>query len=90
MGNKKGNVVIASVILAAALCVCTLVMLYGLRKFQNNIISYASAQKADVINRLRDQKNEVKQFTWNREARIRDFVRKEMRAAKLELDNTKK
>jgi hypothetical protein len=90
MGNKRGNVVIASVILAAALCVCTLVMLYGLRKFQNNIISYASAEKADVISILRNQKNEVKQFTWNREARIRDFVRKEMKSAKLELDNAKK
>ena len=89
MGNKKGNVVIASVILAAALCVCTLVMLYGLRKFQNNMISYARAEKADVISRLHDQKNEVKQFTWNREARMRDFVRKEMKSAKLELDNAK-
>lgn len=88
-GNKKGNVVIASVILAAALCVCTLAMLYGLRKFQNNVISYANTQKADVISRLRDQKNEAKKFVWNREARMRDFVRKELKSAKLELDNKK-
>jgi hypothetical protein len=90
LGNKKGNVMIASVILAAALCFCTVLMLYGLKKFQNNMISYASAQKADVIDRLRDQKNEAKKFVWNREARMRDFVRKEMKSAKLELDNAKK
>lgn len=89
LGNKKGNVVIASVILSAALCVCTIGMLYGLKKFQNNVFSFAVAQKMDAISRLKNQKHDAKNFVRNREARMRNFIRREMKTAKLELDTAK-
>ena len=85
LGNKKGNVVIASVILSVALCVCTVAMIYSLKRFKNSIIYYAEVQKGDVIGRLRYQKNELKQFVRNREARLRNFVRKELKGATLEV-----
>lgn len=88
-GNSRGNVVVAALILAVAMCVCTAGMLYGMKKFQNNIIRYTESQKEDAILRFKDQKNQLKKFVWNREARMRDFVRKELRSVKLELDNTK-
>ena len=85
MGNTKGNVVIASMILAAALCVCTLVMAYSLKKFQNNAFAFVDKEKMDVISRFRDQKNEFKRFEWGREARLRDLIKDELRKSTIEI-----
>jgi len=83
--NRKGNAVIAALILAAALCVCTLALLVGLKKFQNNAFTFIEMQKKEMVSIIRNQKHELKCIARSREDKIKNFIKDELKNSNIEV-----
>ena len=81
--NGKG-IVLASIVLGLSLIICTVLILGGLKKAQHNAFAFISQQKNEMVDMLRSQKHELKRFEWNREVRMRNFVRDELKNTNVE------
>jgi len=87
--NESGKgIVVASVVLGISLIICTLLLLGGMRKFQNNAFGFVKTQKKDVIEMLRAQKKDIKKFEWNREGRIKNFIRDELKKMNIDVQKS--
>ena len=90
MNNNGKSIVMASVILSATILVCTFLMMGSLRKFQNNVISYAENQKNIALDVARAQKAQLKRFVLNREFRLKGFIKSELAGSNIDIKKVNK
>lgn len=84
MSDTGKGIVIGSLILGASMIVSVVLILGAAQQAQNTMVHYAAKVKKEAMDILRSQKHQFRKFEWDREVRMRNFVRDELRKLNIE------